>query len=296
MADKKKKKLWEVPRLAKDIKRAAHMGATALGVGGAALYDPVSMATEYATGVKTPRLMGQNIGEFRKAWGMGARKKKKVPAPGVPVSTQGATTPTPGATIGGRARETLGAPVTPLYTNVPERMAEPGALPVRPMPRNDRFSNVGSFTFKKPETQAFKTLSREEASRKGAMVGQTGEQYSLMRESEHTKRLRAKREQMGGIAAERAGRTPGKYQTDVIEGPDFSQRLAVTGPKGRTTWARPPEVTPGGLETGPLNILPVKDFTAMPDAKKKAYMERLEKENSKAFLDLRKALKLDVRK
>jgi hypothetical protein len=289
MANKKKKKSWEVPQLAKDIKRAAHMGATALGVGGAAIYDPISMATEYTTGVKTPRLMGQNISEFRRAWGMDAEKKKKVPAPGVPASPSAPT-------IRARARETLGAPVTPLYTNVPERMAESGAIPARPMPSHDRFSNVGSFTFEKPEEQTFKTLSKEEAARRGAIVGQTGEQYNLMRESERTKRLRAKRTQTGDIAAERAGRAPGKYQTDVVEGPDFSQRLAITGPKGRTTWARPPETTPGGLETGPLNILPAKDFTAMPDAKKKAYLERLEKENPKAFLDLRKALKLDVRK
>ena len=229
MAEKKKKKnkIWEPPQLLKDVAEGGKLLGTALGVGGAAIFDPVSAATEYATGLKTPRLMKENVREFKRVWG--GSNKKPTPRPGLTTAPPQTDLVTPKPTTGTIAREQLGGGREgPLYTNVPSRMSESGALPVpgRSDIGNDRFSNVGSFTFDKPKEEPFKTLSLKEASRRGALVGQTGKQYNLMRESEHTKKMRVGALQRGELALEKekGAQTPGRYQTDVVEGEDFSQQ------------------------------------------------------------------------
>ena len=282
---KKKNKIWEIPEIPKSVSSAVR--SSALTIKGADTYDTKSTATQY-----------EKAG--RPARGQLNRLDRKPPRPGpvVPKPTRpGPVVPKP--TLGTTARETLGSP---LYTNIPSGLSEPGAMPIpaRPVPGRDRFSNIGSFNFGKPTEEPvtpFLTLSKEEATRRGALVGQTGEQYNLMRESEHTKRLRVGAIQRGELALEKekAELIPGEYQTDVVGGPDFSQQIAITGPRGRTRWESPPVTESGVAEIGPLEILSAKDFMAKPEAQQKAYMARLEKENTKAFLDLRKALKLDVR-
>jgi len=294
---------WETPQLVKDIGRAGKMAGTALGVAGSTIYDPVSVATEYVTGVKTPRVMGENVKAFKRAWGLDEKKKtKKISAP----SVKPAAVSKPAGKLPSK-KSSATRPRAPLYTNVPSRIGEPGATAVQDPARTDRFSNVGSFSFAKerPEKETYTPLPLAEAAEKGRAFGYTGEQYNVLQGSAFARRQREGREGARGIELEREkGRQARaslvleqpEYKTGTYE-KDFEKYPYTVDPKGNVKFHKPPsDATEGGLGKDKIykDVLPAEKVMKMSKAESGPYLDWLQKNHKDQFLALAKTLRMEL--
>jgi len=88
---------WNTPPVLRDLYRWGKVGLGGLGVLGSAIYDPLASASEYLTGIPSPRLMDENLKFFTQAYkeamGIPEKPKAKPPKKPPPIKNQGPLPP-----------------------------------------------------------------------------------------------------------------------------------------------------------------------------------------------------------